>query len=143
MPAHTPCAPAPVVTHRTWSGNSGSGQGQGQGSGQGGAESWTYTIGFDLAGNPVRFDIARPEESAAPGEGPEEGLRPLVQGWRTAGGEWYGRYRCATGCATARLSPLEVESIETAAKMAMVAGSLEHHPPEHQIGDITPPEPGQ
>ncbi|MBP2296029.1 hypothetical protein [Azospirillum rugosum] len=134
MPAHTPCAPAPVVTHRTWSGPSGSGGGAGRGA----AESWTYTIGFDLGGNPVRFDIARPEESAAPGEGPEEGLRPLVQGWRTAGGEWYGLYRCATGCATARLSPLEVESIETAAKMALVAGSPEQHPAE-----VTPPEPGR
>lgn len=124
MPAHTPCAPAPVVTHRTWSGRSQTSQVSGS------AETWTYTIGFDLAGNPVRFDIARPEKSAAPGEGPEEGLRPLVQGWRTAGGEWYGLYRCATGCATARLSPLEVESIETAAKMALVAGSLDRQPAE-------------
>lgn len=125
MPAHTPCAPAPVVMHRTWAGRDG-------------AQSWTYTIGFDLGGSPVRFDIARPESTAAPGDGPEEGLRPLVQGWRTAGGEWYGRYRCATGYATAPLSPVEVEAIETAAKMALLAGSPEHHP-----ADVSPPEPGR
>jgi len=112
MPANSPCAPAPVVMHRSWSG-------------QDGAESWTYTIGFDLAGSPVRFDIARPDgDDDRTGEGPEDGLRPLVQGWRTAGGDWYGRYRCATGFAIARLSPVEVESIETAAKMAMLSGGL-------------------
>ncbi|WP_448207743.1 hypothetical protein [Azospirillum sp. sgz302134] len=107
MPADSPCAPLPVMTNRSWSGRDGS-------------LSWTYTIGFDLAGMPVRFDIERPDGKVPDHEGPQNGLRPLVQGWRTAEGEWYGMYRCATGYATARLSPEEVEAIETAAKMALL-----------------------
>jgi hypothetical protein len=38
--------------------------------------------------------------------------------WRTVNGEWVGRYRCATGYALAHLSPVELELVEIAAKMA-------------------------
>lgn len=92
-----PHMPIPHVRTRSWEG-------------QGSDRSWQYRVGFDHENRPVRLEIL----------GLTDERRALALAWRTASGEWVGRYRCATGYALAHLSPVELELVEVAAKMALL-----------------------